>query len=406
MKCTNASWIIVCVFVMFWPSLLFGVIPQSISYQGRLTNSVGVQLDTTVTLDFTIYKDSLGTLDIWSETHPGVVIKDGLFQVLLGSVTPLSETVFDGSKRWLGVQLPGGPAPTALIPIVSVAYAYRSVKSDTAGYALSSSGGGDITAVIADTGLAGGSTSGDAALRIAANGVLSRHIKDGEIVDADVSNSAAISWGKIAGTAATLTRFNVFTDDNWHRGILRVGDSTFRATIDGVTLGNNDTPSQSFLLRAERNPNTTLTRYGLYSNLNNIGSGAMYAIYGYANAPTAGSANGGTVYGVYGRGQSDNNYRYGVRGYADMTTAAQSTGSSYGLYSTGYDGESAYGAYCTGSSAVQGYGVYGKASGNSSTSYGIYGEATANPYGIAVMAEALVRAFRATCTTMAVPQLE
>ncbi len=115
-------------------------VPQLINYQGRLTNSVGVPLDTTVTLDFTIYKDSLGTLDIWIETHPGVVIKDGLFQVLLGSVTPLSASVFDGSKRWLGVQLQGGPAPTELIPIVSVAYAYRAIKSDTSSYALSSGG--------------------------------------------------------------------------------------------------------------------------------------------------------------------------------------------------------------------------------------------------------------------------
>jgi hypothetical protein len=115
-------------------------VPQIINYQGRLTNSVGVPLDTTVTLDFTIYKDSLGALDVWSETHPGVVIKDGLFQVLLGSVTPLSESVFNGSKRWLGVQLQGGSAPTEFIPMVSVAYAYRSVKSDTASYAFSSGG--------------------------------------------------------------------------------------------------------------------------------------------------------------------------------------------------------------------------------------------------------------------------
>ncbi|TFH63998.1 MAG: hypothetical protein E4G91_07185, partial [Candidatus Zixiibacteriota bacterium] len=214
-------------------------VPQVISYQGRLTNSIGAPLDTTVNLMFMICEDSLGVDNIWSDTHPGMVIKDGIFQVLLGSDTPLSASVFDGSKRWLRVQLEGGPAPTELIPIVSVAYAYRSTKSDTSSYALSGVGGGDITSVVADTGLAGGSTSGEAKLRLAANGVLSRHIKDGEIVDADISNSAAISTGKIAGTAATKTLSNVFTDDNWHRGTLRVGDSTFRATINGMTLGND-----------------------------------------------------------------------------------------------------------------------------------------------------------------------
>jgi len=306
---------------------------------------------------------------------------------MLGSTNPIQAAVFDGSVRFLSVSLNGVPVSRRL-PMVSVAYAYRSAKSDTAGYALSGIGGGDITSVVADTGLSGGSTSGEAKLRLAANGVLSRHIKDGEIVDADVSPSAAIFAGKIAGTAATKSISNIFTEDNWHRGTLRVGDSTFRATSDGVTLGNDDNPSTYHLLHAMRNYNTSLLRYGLHSNLNNSGSGGMYALYGYANALTAGSANGGYVYGVYGRGQSDNNLRVGVRGYADMTTAAQPTGSSYGLYGTGYDGAAAYGAYCTGSSAVQGYGVYGKASGNSNTSYGIYGEATENPLGYAVYADA------------------
>jgi hypothetical protein len=362
-------------------------VPQMISYQGRLTSSVGSAVNDTVELVFSICSDSLCSVQLWSEYHSGVIVTDGLFDAMLGSTNPIQAAVFDGSVRFLSVSMNGVPVSRRL-PMVSVAYAYRSAKSDTAGYALSSSGGGDITAVVADTGLSGGSTSGEARLRLAASGVLSRHIKDGEITDVDVSMSANISPLKILGVGATRGISNTFTETNWFQGLLRVGDSTFRATDDGVTLGNNDTPSQSYLLHAERNHNTASTRYGLYSYLNNISTGTIYGIYGWANAPTAGSANGGIVYGVYGRGQSDNNSRYGVRGYADMTTAAQSTGSSYGLYGTGYDGESAYGAYCTGSSAVQGYGVYGKASGNSNTSYGIYGEATANPYATGVMAVA------------------
>jgi hypothetical protein len=123
-------------------------VPQLISYQGRLTNDVGVPLDTTATIDFVIYKDSLGTMDIWTESHASVKIQNGLFQVLLGSTSPLTLAVFDGSKRWLSVQLQGGAAPSSLIPIVSTAYAYRSIKSDTASYAL----GGDNVSGWSDNG--------------------------------------------------------------------------------------------------------------------------------------------------------------------------------------------------------------------------------------------------------------
>ncbi|MCX6831852.1 MAG: hypothetical protein NT028_06905 [candidate division Zixibacteria bacterium] len=111
-------------------------VPQLISYQGRLTSSVGAPLDTTVSLVFTIYSDSTGSHDLWTETHSGVVVQDGLFQVLLGSVNPIIYRVFeDGLKRWLGIQMQGGPAASTLIPIVSVAYSYHAKSADTATYA-------------------------------------------------------------------------------------------------------------------------------------------------------------------------------------------------------------------------------------------------------------------------------
>jgi hypothetical protein len=109
-------------------------VPQLINYQGRLTNSIGAPLDTTVALIFQIYADSNGVTSLWDETHPSVTITDGLFQVLLGSVSPIAQNVFTGEKRWLGVRLSGGSA-TTLIPIVSAAYAYRSNASDTASLA-------------------------------------------------------------------------------------------------------------------------------------------------------------------------------------------------------------------------------------------------------------------------------
>jgi hypothetical protein len=111
-------------------------VPKMVNYQGRLTDSAGAALDTTISMYFTIYADSGGTQNLWREEHPSVAVGSGLFDVLLGSISPIGPSVFNGDTRWLGVQLGSGPESRPLIPMVSVGYAYRSGKSDTATVAL------------------------------------------------------------------------------------------------------------------------------------------------------------------------------------------------------------------------------------------------------------------------------
>ena len=91
-------------------SISLAAVPQLTNYQARLMNNLGTPLDTVASIVFRICSDSLGVTELWSETHPNVVVQKGLFQVLLGSVNPLAESVFDGSKRWLSVQLQGASA--------------------------------------------------------------------------------------------------------------------------------------------------------------------------------------------------------------------------------------------------------------------------------------------------------
>ena len=60
-----------------------------ISYQGRLTDIGGIPFSGDKSIQFTIYYfDEVGTDMTWSETHT-VTVTDGLFNVLLGSTTPL-----------------------------------------------------------------------------------------------------------------------------------------------------------------------------------------------------------------------------------------------------------------------------------------------------------------------------
>ncbi|HPI32163.1 MAG TPA: tail fiber domain-containing protein [candidate division Zixibacteria bacterium] len=123
-------------------------VPQLVSYQGRLTDSFGAPVDTTVAMTFHIYNDSGGTIELWVEFQPSVVVQDGLFTVLLGAEETLGDSVFTGLVRYLGMQVGNGPVGRPLIPIGSVAYAYRALTADTAKYVQNA--GGDVHWTLTD----------------------------------------------------------------------------------------------------------------------------------------------------------------------------------------------------------------------------------------------------------------
>ncbi len=110
-------------------------VPGLINYQGTLTDSSGAGLDTTVSMTFTIYSDSTGGSKIWTETQSAVVVSHGLFNVLLGSVNAIQDTIFNAASRWLGVKVGGDPETGPLKRIVTVGYAFRAAEADTARYA-------------------------------------------------------------------------------------------------------------------------------------------------------------------------------------------------------------------------------------------------------------------------------
>jgi hypothetical protein len=75
-------------------------VPSVISYSGQLADAGGTPINTTVPIEFNIYLDngSGGAAggSIWSETHPAVIVSDGLFAVSLGSInTALGSLKFD-----------------------------------------------------------------------------------------------------------------------------------------------------------------------------------------------------------------------------------------------------------------------------------------------------------------------
>ena len=100
-------------------------VPPLFNFQGRLSDDGGAPLDTVADLTFAIYEDEAGTSLLWSETHPSVTFAAGLFDVILGGMSPFPEELWSGPMRFLGVRIDDGPVSVPLTPIVSAPYAMR-----------------------------------------------------------------------------------------------------------------------------------------------------------------------------------------------------------------------------------------------------------------------------------------
>jgi len=118
-------------------------VPGLMNYQGTLTDEHGMAMDTTVSMAFSIYTDSTGGSTVWTETQPVVIVSSGVFNVLLGNVNSISDTVFKDPERWLGIQVGGDAEMTPRQRIAAVGYAFWAAEADTAGYAKNAVSDGD-----------------------------------------------------------------------------------------------------------------------------------------------------------------------------------------------------------------------------------------------------------------------
>ena len=129
----NFVLLVVGTMIFFLCSISSADVPDSINYQGKLTTASGGCLNGTVEMTFTIYSDDQGASSEWSETQTEVEVKEGIFNVFLGSVNPLPASLFDGSVKYLGVQMESDEEMRPLKPMVSVPYAYRAGTADGGG---------------------------------------------------------------------------------------------------------------------------------------------------------------------------------------------------------------------------------------------------------------------------------
>jgi hypothetical protein len=82
-------------------------VPGRVNFQGLLLDNAGQPVTGTVTLQLELFSAASGGSALWTETHSSVSVTDGVYDVVLGSQTPLTPALFSASPRYLQVTIDG-----------------------------------------------------------------------------------------------------------------------------------------------------------------------------------------------------------------------------------------------------------------------------------------------------------
>jgi hypothetical protein len=131
-----------------------GTSTGTIAYQGRLADADGNPITNTVNMIFRLYDVATGGTPLWEEQWTGsngVRVSDGLFNVMLGSLTPIPQSVITGhDSPFLGITVGTDDEMQPRVQLGSVPFAVQ---------ALTVPDGSVTTAKIADGAVTSGKTS-------------------------------------------------------------------------------------------------------------------------------------------------------------------------------------------------------------------------------------------------------
>jgi len=114
--------------IFFLSTNIFAQIPRMINYQGILLESDEQPVaEGDYKLTFNLY-DDVGTM-LWTEEHPKVLVVDGIFHVLLGTINHIG-LPFD-KPYFLGIQVGNEPELTPRMMMTSACYSFKAEDANT-----------------------------------------------------------------------------------------------------------------------------------------------------------------------------------------------------------------------------------------------------------------------------------
>ncbi|MGH9870402.1 MAG: hypothetical protein ACREAA_19890 [Candidatus Polarisedimenticolia bacterium] len=119
----------------------FAAVPSTIHYQGRLllNDAIPSPFNGTVPIQAVLWDDATAGTQLWTETWASVTVTDGVFHLVLGSLSPIPALVFQSTEPvWLEM-IVDGEVISPRRELTSSMWSFRAEASDMLGGLASSS---------------------------------------------------------------------------------------------------------------------------------------------------------------------------------------------------------------------------------------------------------------------------